>query len=196
MAAAVGSLMSVSTCKPAAPAQSLVAWRGKALELAGMGTTALVNGSPRPCSASFLSRLKSMTAICSVRRFWPTNGTRSGVPRMRLMERMERCSSKFSLASCPKARVPSRRMVTMEGVYFCPSWLGTTSAWPNWKFATTELLVPKSIPMYGMLSLTSGERPDRQGGRGLAPSLTVGPWSVLFGHEHLGTTQDEIRLLA
>src|SRR5258708_18061952 len=41
-------------------------------------------------------------------------------------------------------------MVTIEGVHFWPSWLGTTSAWPNWKFATTELLVPKSIPMYGM----------------------------------------------
>ena len=58
-----------------------------------------------------------MTAICSVRRFWPTSGTRSGVPRMRLIERMERCSSKFSLASWPKARVPSRRRVTTEGVH-------------------------------------------------------------------------------
>ena len=88
-----------------------------------------------------------MTAICSVRRFWPTSGTRSGVPRMRLIERMERCSSKFSLASWPKARVPSRRSVTMDGVHFWPSWLGTTSAWPYWKLATTELLVPKSMPM-------------------------------------------------
>ena len=147
MAAAVGSLMSVSTCRPAAPAQSLVAWRARPLELAGMVTTALVKVSFRCCSASFLSRLKSMTAICSVRRFWPTSGTRSGVPRMRLMERMERCSSKFSLASWPKARVPSRRRVTTEGVHFWPSWLGTTSAWPYWKLATTELLVPKSMPM-------------------------------------------------
>src|SRR5262249_48450148 len=151
MAAAVGSLMSVNTWRPAAPAQSLVACRASPLELAGMVTTALVKLSPRNPSASFLSRLKSMTAICSVRRFWPTNGTRSGVPRMRLIERMLRCSSKFSLASCPKARVPSRRMVTIEGVHFCPSWLGTTSAWPNWKLATTELLVPKSIPMYAMI---------------------------------------------
>ena len=44
MAAAVGSLMSVSTCMPAAPAQSLVAWRARPFELAGMVTTALVNG--------------------------------------------------------------------------------------------------------------------------------------------------------
>ena len=44
MAAAVGSLMSVSTCRPAAPAHSLVAWRASPLELAGMVTTALVNG--------------------------------------------------------------------------------------------------------------------------------------------------------
>ena len=34
---------------------------------------------------------------------------------MRLMERIERCSSKFSLASWPKARVPSRRRVTIGG---------------------------------------------------------------------------------
>src|SRR5262249_26063320 len=88
--------------------------------------------------------------ICSVRRFWPTRGTRSGVPRMRLMERMERCSSKFSLASWPNPRVPSRRKVTMEGVHFWPSWLGITSAWPYWKLATTELLVPKSMPMYAI----------------------------------------------
>ena len=43
---------------------------------------------------------------------------------MRLMERMERCSSKFSLASWPKARLPSRRMVTTEGVHFWPSLIG------------------------------------------------------------------------
>ena len=41
MAAAVGSLMSVSTCMPAAPAQSLVACRARPLELAGMVTTGL-----------------------------------------------------------------------------------------------------------------------------------------------------------
>jgi hypothetical protein len=35
---------------------------------------------------------------------------------MRLMERMERFSSKFSLASWPKARVPFWRSVTTEGV--------------------------------------------------------------------------------
>ena len=43
MAAAVGSLMSVSTCMPAAPAQSLVACRARPLQLAGMVTTALRN---------------------------------------------------------------------------------------------------------------------------------------------------------
>src|SRR5262249_49622219 len=152
MAAAVGSLMSVSTCIPAAPAHSLVACRATPLEFAGIVTTDLTNVSLSVRSASFFRRLKSMTAICSVRRFCPTNGTRSGVPRMRLIERIERCSSKFSLASCPNARVPSRRMVTIEGVHFWPSWLGTTSAWPNWKLATTELLVPKSIPMYAIFS--------------------------------------------
>ena len=89
MAAAVGSLMRVSTCIPAAPAQSFVAWRARPLLLAGIVTTAFRKFSPRTCSASFLRRLNSMTAICSVRRFWPTSGTRSGVPRMRLMERME-----------------------------------------------------------------------------------------------------------
>src|SRR6266446_2942742 len=58
MAAAVGSLMSVSTCKPAAPAHSLVACRARPLEFAGMVTTALLNDSPSAASASFFSLLK------------------------------------------------------------------------------------------------------------------------------------------
>ena len=124
MAAAVGSLMSVRTCRPAAPAHSLVACRANPFELAGMVTTALLKLSLRPFWASIFSLVKSMVAICSVRRFWPTNGTRSPEPRMRLMERIERCSSKFSLASWPNARDPSRRMVTTEGVHFCPSRVG------------------------------------------------------------------------
>jgi hypothetical protein len=69
MAAAVGSLMSVSTCSPAAPAQSLVAFRASPFEFAGIVTTALVMMSPSRSSASFFSKLKSMTATCSVRRF-------------------------------------------------------------------------------------------------------------------------------
>src|SRR5437660_312994 len=173
--------MSVSTCKPAAPAQSFVACRASPLEFAGIVTTALLKASPSAASASFLSRLKSMTAICSVRRFWPTSGTRCGVPRMRLMERIERCSSKFSLASCPNAREPSRRSVTTEGVHFWPSWLGSTSAWPYWKLATTELLVPKSIPMYAMNQ---------------TPRRDWAPRSFLLRDDHLGPAQDEVGLLA
>ena len=44
MAAAVGSLMSVSTCMPAAPAQSLVAWRASPLRVGGDGDDRLGEG--------------------------------------------------------------------------------------------------------------------------------------------------------
>jgi hypothetical protein len=37
--------------------------------------------------------------------------------------------------------------VTTDGVAARASWFGTTIGRPNWKSATTELLVPKSIPM-------------------------------------------------
>ena len=51
-----------------------------------------------------------------------------------------------SLASWPKQSELSRRTVTTEGVHLRPSRLGSTSACPYRKLATTELLVPKSMP--------------------------------------------------
>src|SRR5215813_1717351 len=126
---------------------------------------------------------------------------------MRLMERMERCSSKFSRASWPKARVPSRRSVTTEGVHFCPSWLDTTSAWPNWKLATTELLVPKSMPMYGTGSpLDCGGHWPGSNGLGVSSGpfvplypvvnvLTTAPGSPgSFRDVDLRAAQDKLRL--
>src|SRR3954452_12946302 len=48
MAAAVGSLMSVSTCSPAAPAHSFVALAGQALAVGGDGDDALVERLAQP----------------------------------------------------------------------------------------------------------------------------------------------------
>src|SRR5262249_10272411 len=121
------------------------------LLLAGEGATPLTKPSPPGGSGALFCRPKRKTALCSVPRFFPPNGPPPRGARIPLCERRLPAPPRFSLVPPPDARLPSRRMVTIEGVHFWPSWLGTTSAWPNWKFATTELLVPKSIPMYGML---------------------------------------------
>src|SRR5437588_35230 len=51
------------------------------------------------------------------------------------------------LATCPARRSPLFVKPTTEGVVRPPSWLGMTTGWPPSIAATTELVVPKSIPM-------------------------------------------------
>src|SRR5258708_36655799 len=51
------------------------------------------------------------------------------------------------LATCPTSRSPDLVMATTEGVVRVPSWLGITTGSPPCITATTELVVPRSIPI-------------------------------------------------
>src|SRR3954452_11172846 len=53
----------------------------------------------------------------------------------------------WRLAICPTRRWPSSVKATTDGVVRLPSALGITSAWPpSITAATTELVVPRSMP--------------------------------------------------
>src|SRR3984957_16947952 len=51
------------------------------------------------------------------------------------------------LAICPTSRSPALVNATTDGVVRPPSWFGMTTAWPPSITDTTELGVPKSMPM-------------------------------------------------
>src|SRR5215469_3660211 len=51
------------------------------------------------------------------------------------------------LATCPTRRSPDLVMATTEGVVRVPSWLGITTGSPPCMTATTEFVVPRSIPI-------------------------------------------------
>src|SRR5438105_4266802 len=53
----------------------------------------------------------------------------------------------WRLATCPAKRSPFLAKPTTEGVVRPPSWFGITTACPPSITATTELVVPKSMPM-------------------------------------------------
>src|SRR5215470_4387793 len=51
------------------------------------------------------------------------------------------------LATCPTSRSPVFVMATTDGVVRAPSWLGMTTGSPPCITATTEFVVPRSIPI-------------------------------------------------
>src|ERR1700733_13759282 len=53
----------------------------------------------------------------------------------------------WRLATVPTSRSPVLVKATTDGVVRPPSWFGMTTAWPPSMTETTELVVPKSIPM-------------------------------------------------
>src|SRR5215470_1709766 len=57
------------------------------------------------------------------------------------------------LATCPTRRSPLFVIATTEGVVRPPSWLGITTGWPPCITATTELVVPRSIPIILLIEL-------------------------------------------
>src|SRR5437764_13194006 len=56
------------------------------------------------------------------------------------------------LATCPTRRSPVLVIATTDGVVREPSWLGITTGSPPCMTATTELVVPKSIPIILLLT--------------------------------------------
>src|SRR5580700_3700280 len=53
----------------------------------------------------------------------------------------------WRFATCPTRRSPPLVIATTEGVVRAPSWLGITTGSPPCMTATTELVVPRSIPI-------------------------------------------------
>src|SRR5579863_2164176 len=65
-------------------------------------------------------------------------------------------------ATCPTSRSPDFVMATTEGVVRAPSWFGMTDGSPPCITATTELVVPRSIPIILLIakSLLVREHPS------------------------------------
>src|SRR5205823_9356013 len=82
----------------------------------------------------------------------------------------------WRLAGSPTRRSPLSVKATTLGVRRLPSWLGMTLASLPSITATTEFVVPRSIPMIfssAIVGVLLSERPARQHPRGLAPAQTV-----------------------
>src|SRR5712692_5387135 len=89
----------------------------------------------------------------------------------------------WRLATCPTRRSPVLVMATTDGVVRAPSWLGMTTDSPPCITATTELVVPKSIPMILLIAVCPpGGRPNR-GQTVLCyyqPTTIIGPeWALV-----------------
>ena len=62
----------------------------------------------------------------------------------------------WRLATCPTSRSPVFVNATTDGVVRPPSWFAMTTGWPPSMTATTEFVVPKSIPIiFPMLRISS-----------------------------------------
>src|SRR5689334_22527841 len=80
--------------------------------------------------------------------FLPSTSMDQSVPMCRLTERMVRSTlvTAWFLAGWPTSTSPLRANATMDGVVREPSELATTTGSPPSRTATTELVVPRSIP--------------------------------------------------
>src|ERR1700744_3448534 len=76
----------------------------------------------------------------------------------------------WRLATVPTSRSPLLVKATTDGVVRPPSWFGMTTAWPPSMTETTELVVPKSMPMI-LLILPSIPRPQVRDRFSLRPLL-------------------------
>ena len=65
----------------------------------------------------------------------------------------------WRLATWPTRRSPSLASPTTEGVVRAPSWFTTTVGWPFSMTATTEFVVPRSIPMTLLFAMTLSNPP-------------------------------------
>src|SRR5215468_781501 len=59
----------------------------------------------------------------------------------------------WRLATWPTNRSPVLVIATTEGVVRAPSWLGITTGSPPCMTATTELVVPRSIPIILLIAV-------------------------------------------
>src|SRR5918998_114699 len=147
-AAAVGSLTMRWTLSPAISPASLVAWRWASEKYAGTVITASVTGSPRYASASRLSLPRTRAEISCAVYFLSSIAVLQSVPMWRLTEEMVRSTlvTAWRLATSPTSTSPVLENATTEGVVRDPSALAITVGSPPSRTATTELVVPRSMP--------------------------------------------------
>ncbi|CPU65266.1 Uncharacterised protein [Mycobacteroides abscessus] len=136
------------TLRPAICPASLVAWRSASLKYAGTVTTASVTGSPRYSSASRLSLPRMRAEISCAVYFLSSISTDQSVPMWRFTELMVRSTfvTAWRLATSPTRTSPVLEKATTDGVVRDPSAFAMTVGSPPSRTATTELVVPRSIP--------------------------------------------------
>ena len=168
-AAAVGSLMMRNTFKPAIAPASLVAVRCASSKYAGTVMTASVTVSPRYASASRFNFMSVRALISCGVYFLPSMSSDfQAVPISRLMLRKVRSGlvMAWRFATSPTNTSPVFEKATMDGVVRAPSELGITTGSPASRTATTELVVPRSIPTafaMGVLLIVAEVGVDRCG---------------------------------
>ena len=137
-----------STFRPAIWPASLVACRCASLKYAGTVITASVIVSPRYASASLFSFCRMKALICCAVNFLPSMETDQSVPIWRLTERIVRSTlvTACRLATSPTSTSPFFAKATTDGVVREPSALAMTVGSPPSRTATTELVVPRSMP--------------------------------------------------
>jgi hypothetical protein len=144
-----------STLRPAMVPASLVAWRWASLKYAGTVMTASVTGSPRYASASRFSLPSTRALISCGVYFLSSIATLQSVPMWRLTEVMVRSTlvTAWRLAISPTSTSPVLENATTDGVVRDPSALAMTVGSPPSSVATTELVVPRSMPTARAMSV-------------------------------------------
>src|SRR6478735_1950179 len=126
--------------------------------------TAWVTVSPKYDSASRFSFWSVRALISCAVYFLPSMSIFQSVPMWRLTERIVRSGlvMAWRLATSPTRTSPVFENATTDGVVRPPSELGATTGSPASRTATTELVVPRSIPT----ALDMDVPPDQGSGGG------------------------------
>ena len=159
------------TSRPAICPASFVACRWASLKYAGTVMTALVTGCPRYSSAACFSFCRIIAEISGGEYSLPSAFTRASPllarttwygtifissltssnlrPMKRLMEKMvfSGLVTAWRLATWPTSRSPVFVNATTDGVSRPPSGLVITTGSPPSMTATTEFVVPRSMPI-------------------------------------------------
>ena len=138
-----------STSSPAICPASLVAVRCASSKYAGTVITAWVTVSPRYASASRFNFMRVRALIsCGVYFLPSTSSDFQFSPMCLLMLRKVRSGlvMAWRFATSPTNTSPAFENATTDGVVREPSELGITTGSPASKTATTEFVVPRSIP--------------------------------------------------
>src|SRR5262252_5305251 len=199
-AAAVGSLTMRMTSRPAICPASFVACRCASLKYAGTVMTALATEPPRYSSAACFSFCRIIAEISGGEYSLSFALTRTSPLRARTtlygtifissftssyLRPMNRLIEKtvfsgfvtaWRLATWPTSRSPALVNATTDGVSRLPSGLVITTGSPPSMTATTELVVPRSIPMILLIEaieVLCYERVDAQGREIRDPLLSI-----------------------